>query len=152
MATLKPQHKEFIVKRLACFEKPAEIKTRVEERFQVDVTLSQLSFYNPENTQGSQQLAKKWKQLHRETRKKFIEGAIEVPISHKMYRLQQLQKLYDKYFDMRNYGGCERVLEQAAKEMGGSYGSVMDKMAEMDDGDVNFYTQISQKIVQMNQK
>lgn len=152
MATLKPQHKEFIVKKLATFEKPSEVVSRVKEEYSVEVSRQQINYYNPESTQGSRQLSSKWKQLFSRTREKFIEGAIQVPINHKMYRMQQLQKLYDKYWEMKNYGGCERVLEQAAKEMGGAYGSMLDKMAEMGDGQVNFYTQVNQKILQLNQK
>lgn len=153
MATLKPKHKEFIVKELACYEQPAEIQTKVQDKYQVEVTLSQLAFYNPENTQGSRQLSRKWKAMFNETREKFLEGAIDVPIANKMVRMRRLEKLWDAYYEMGNYGGCERVLEQAAKQMNGAYGPMNEMLADkMADGQVNFYQQINQKIVQMNQK
>lgn len=153
MATLKPKHKSFIVKQIACYEKPVEIKDKVQEKYQVEVTLSQLAFYNPENTQGGQQLSRKWKAMFNETREKFLEGSIDVPIANKMVRLQRLEKLWDVYYEMGNYGGCERVLEQAAKQMNGAYGPMKEMLADkMGDGNVNFYQQINNKIVQLNQK
>ncbi len=124
MATLKNNHKSFIVKELACFTTPSEIAGRVQEEYGVTVTLSQLSFYNPENAQACYQLSEKWRHLFQETRDDFIEGIIQIPIVHKQYRLSQLQKNYEMLYERGEYIQAVKVLEQAAKEMGGVYGDI----------------------------
>lgn len=121
MATLSNKHKAFIVRELAHFEKPTDIQEEFNERFNVEVSLSQISYYNPNNAQGSRQLAQDWKELFNESRRKFIEGINEEPIAHKRYRLKKLQKAAEKFENMKNYKGVAEILEQAAKEVGGAY-------------------------------
>ena len=148
MATLKNHHKEFIVKELACFNTPSKIAKRLQEECGVTATLSQLSFYNPENTQARSQLSDKWRDLFNETREQFIEGVIEIPIVHRQYRLSQLQQLYDKLKERGEIIKALKVLEQAAKETGGMYGDI-ETLTEQrkKEKKEDFYQKLNQKII-----
>jgi len=147
MATLKNNHKSLIVKELACFTTPSEIAKQLQEEFGVTVTLSQLSFYNPENTQGRYELSEKWRHLFHQTRDDFIEGIIEIPIVHKRYRLSELQKIYDTLYERGEYMQAVKVLEQAAKEMGGVYGDVQSMTeSQRQEKKRNFYQEVNEKI------
>lgn len=121
MATLDSKHKRFIVRGLAHFKTPTEIKEEFEDAFSVEVSLPQIAYYNPNGAQGSEQLAQKWKDLFTESRKAYIEGINEVPIAHDRYRLEELQNALEKYKRMKNFKGVAEVLEQAAKEVGGAF-------------------------------
>ncbi|MEX2605509.1 MAG: DUF2280 domain-containing protein [Gracilimonas sp.] len=121
MATLNEKHKSFIVMSLACYDPPTKVKGLVQERFGVEVSLSQLAYYNPKSIQGSEQLAGKWKKLFEETREKFLTEITEVPISQKVYRLKILQENLQNLERIKNYKGMNECLEQAAKEVGGAF-------------------------------
>ena len=147
MATLKNHHKEYIVKRLACFDSPSEIAKQLKELFEIDVSLSQLSYYNPENTQACAQLSEKWRHLFQKTREEFIDGAIEIPIVHRQYRLSQLQQLYDELKERGEIMKALKVLEQAAKETGGMYGDIeaLNEQRKREKKE-DFYQRLNQKI------
>ncbi|MBD3616655.1 MAG: DUF2280 domain-containing protein [Gracilimonas sp.] len=121
MATLNEKHKSFIVMSLACYEPPVKVQEVVQERFGVEVSLSQLTYYNPKSLQGSDQLAQKWKDLFDETRRRFLEEITDIPISQKVYRLKKLQENLDNFERIKNYKGINECLEQAAKEVGGAF-------------------------------
>lgn len=121
MATLNEKHKSFIVMSLACYESPVKLQEVVQERFGVEVSRSQLAYYNPKSIQGSDQLAQKWKDLFDETRGRFLEEIAEIAISQRAYRLKKLQETLDNFERMKNYKGVNECLEQAAKEMGGAF-------------------------------
>lgn len=106
---------------LACYEPPTKVKGLVQERFGVEVSLSQLAYYNPKSIQGSEQLAEKWKAMFEETREKFLNEITEVPISQKVYRLKVLQDNLQNFERIKNYKGMNECLEQAAKEVGGAF-------------------------------
>ena len=148
MATLKKHHKEYIVKQLACFDSPSEVAKQLKELYGVDVSLSQLSYYNPENTQACAQLSEKWRHLFHKTREEFIDGVIEIPIVHRQYRLLQLQKIYDELMERGDYMDALKVLEQAAKEAGGMYGDI-EALTEQrkKEKKEDFYQKINQKII-----
>lgn len=153
MATLKSQHKEFIVKRLACFKKPHEVIDDVKEEFGVEVSRQQVGFYNPETKNGGRELSEEWKQLFRHTRDQFMDEAVKHPIAHKGYRLGILQKELDDLMSRPsvNYILVNNVLEQAAKEMGGVYeGKVSDDGKKPDNG-ITLIQQVNQ-IIQNNRK
>lgn len=136
MATLEKKHKKFIITQLACYEPPSEVIKELREKFGVEVSGSQIAYYDPTNAQGSG-LAKKWKKLFHKTREKFIDGTVDIAITHKMYRLKLLDEMAIKLKRMKNYKGVAEMLEQAAKEMGDSYTnkkehSIQGKLANID--------------------
>ncbi|MAL18997.1 MAG: hypothetical protein CL670_04845 [Balneola sp.] len=121
MATLSEKHKSFIVMHLACYETPSKVREAVKENFGTEVSLPQLSYYNPRAIQASSQLAEKWVDLFNETRSRYIEDVTDIPVSQKVYRLKRLQENLDNFAKVRNYKGVNECLEQAAKEMGGAF-------------------------------
>ncbi|WP_111860602.1 DUF2280 domain-containing protein [Acinetobacter sp. CFCC 10889] len=117
MAALKEPVKIFIVQSLACRDTPQEVVESVKQEFGVDVTRSQCQSYDPTKYSG-RNLSEKYVDLFNETRKKFDDGLINIPIANKHYRLRQ----YQKYLDIsRNVKTKMKLLEQAAKDSGGQY-------------------------------
>lgn len=121
MAALTETQKRFVVERLACFETPAQIKKAIQETFGVDVSASQVCFYDPNSAQGSKELSKELKALFFQTRERFITDEAAVAVSHRTYRLRRLQKLLDDEKIAKNPAMVMDLLEQAAKEVGGMY-------------------------------
>ncbi|MFC3171279.1 DUF2280 domain-containing protein [Acinetobacter vivianii] len=116
MAALKEPVKIFIVQSLACRDTPQEVVESVKQEFGVDVTRSQCQSYDPTKYSG-RNLSVKYVDLFNETRKKFDDGLIDIPIANKHYRLRQYQ-----YLDIsRNVKTKMKLLEQAAKDSGGQY-------------------------------
>lgn len=121
MASLANKHKSFIVIRLACYDSSTEIQEEFMNSFGFTPSLTQISYYNPKNAQGSKQLAQKWKDLFDETRLKFKEEIQDIPIANQAYRLKKLQRNMESLERMRNYKAANETIEQAAKEMGGAF-------------------------------
>lgn len=121
MATLKKNHKSFIVIRLACYDSPSDIQEAFQENFNFKVSASQISYYNPSSVQGNAQLAQKWKDLFNETRKRFKKEVQDIPIANQAFRLKKLQRNMEQLERMKNYKGANETIEQAAKEVGGAY-------------------------------
>ncbi|QHH95428.1 DUF2280 domain-containing protein [Acinetobacter gyllenbergii] len=117
MAALKEPVKIFIVQALACRDTPQEVAFLVKQEFGVDIDRMQCASYDPTKVAG-RNLSKKFKDLFEVTRKKFDKGLIDIPISNKHYRMKQYDKLLS---NTKNTATKLKILEQAAKEMGGQY-------------------------------
>ena len=85
MAALKEPVKIFIVQSLACRDTPQEVADLVKQEFGVEVDRMQCSSYDPTKAAGKN-LSKKFKDLFNETRKKFDEGLIDIPMSIRLLR------------------------------------------------------------------
>jgi hypothetical protein len=120
MATLNGAIKVFIVERLACFDTPTEVQKAVKQAFKVEVSLQQLTAYNPKLAAG-QRLRQDLKDVFEATRKKFLDDTSDIPIASKAYRLRVLDKLLDKVIEQGNVGLAPQLLEQAAKEQGDAF-------------------------------
>ncbi|WP_103019386.1 DUF2280 domain-containing protein [Salinibacter altiplanensis] len=120
MATLKSRHKRLIVKRLAVFDRPSDVQDEVRERFGLEVDSPQLAHYDPTTRKG-QGLAQGLTALFHKTRERFLDEYTETAIQHKAVRLRRLERIANKFSQMRNYVAEMDALEQAAKEMGGAY-------------------------------
>lgn len=122
MARLTEDQKVFIVGRLACFHDQAEVAAEARDVFGIDVDRRQVHFYDP--TAPASRTPKKWVELFDATRAAYLKARAEVGISHKRYRLEQLQRMYDRAMRMGPFGNIPlalSILEQAAKEDGGMY-------------------------------
>ncbi|EPW4223743.1 DUF2280 domain-containing protein [Acinetobacter baumannii] len=117
MAALKEPVKIFIVQALACRDTPQEVVEQVKQEFGVDISRSQCECYDPTKYSG-RNLSKKFVELFESTREKFDEGLIDIPIANKYYRLKQYQRQLDR---TRNVKTALKILEQAAKDIGGLY-------------------------------
>jgi len=120
MATLKDNHKEFIINQLACYRSPSEVQELVRINYDLEVSTSQIAYYDPD-TVRSGNLSEKWRRMHRSTRNDYLEEASKVPIFHKAYRLQEMQQNYNKVKKSGNISLAQQILVEAAKEAGGVY-------------------------------
>lgn len=118
MAALKEPVKIFIVQALACRDTPQEVAELVKQEFNIEIDRRQCENYDPTKYAG-RNLGKKLADLFNQTRKKFDEGLIDIPIASKYYRLKQYQKHLEK--NARNTVMSLKILEQAAKDLGGQF-------------------------------
>ncbi|GAA0907637.1 DUF2280 domain-containing protein [Rothia nasimurium] len=120
MANLNNEVKAYIVQALACFDTPSQVATSVREEFGIEVTRQQCEAHDP-NKRAGRDLAKRWRILFDDTRKRFREETAEIPIANRAYRLRALGRLAEKAEGMRNLPLTAQLLEQAAKEVGDVY-------------------------------
>src|SRR5690606_23073396 len=92
MARLNDAQKRYIVQALACYDTPAQVAEAVKEEFGLDVHRAQVAQYDPTKVSG-QDLAKKWRDLFEETRKRFRAEVAEIPIADQAYRMRQLHRM-----------------------------------------------------------
>lgn len=117
MATLKEPVKIFIVQALACRDTPQEVVDLVKQEFGIEINRMQCASYDPTKVAGKN-LSKKFRELFEDTRKKFDDGLIDIPIANKHYRLKQYEKLLQK---TKNTVMALKIMEQAAKDSGGQF-------------------------------
>ena len=128
MATLKEPVKIFIVQALACRDTPQEVAEAVKQEFKIELDRRQCASYDPTKPAG-QNLSKKFVQLFEETRKKFDEGLIDIPIANKHFRLKQYQKQLER--NAKNTVMSLKILEQAAKDVGGQFTNKTEVTSEV---------------------
>lgn len=145
MARLNSTHKRFILERLARYDRPSEIQASIKETYGVDVTLPQLGHYDPETVQG-QELAKKWKKLFYELRKRFLENLDSIPANHEAYRLNELQKLYDHPHVQRNPKMRLEILVEIEKIKGQMYTN-RHKMEHIGEGGGPIEVNVNRRII-----
>jgi hypothetical protein len=119
MAKLTEPQKLFIVKALACFDTPTRIASAVRDEFDLEITRFQAAEYDPTTIRG-RGISKKLKAVFEETRKTFLTELGELPIANQAYRLRTLQRMLIKSESQGNIALAARLLEQAAKEVGGA--------------------------------
>ncbi|EOG3539307.1 DUF2280 domain-containing protein, partial [Acinetobacter baumannii] len=117
MAALKEPVKIFIVQSLACRDTPQEVVENVKQEFDVEISRSQCQAYDPTKYSG-RNLSQKYVELFEKTREEFDKGLIDIPIASKYYRLKQYQKQLER---TRNVKTALKILEQAAKDIGGQF-------------------------------
>ena len=118
MAALKEPVKIFIVQALACRDTPQEVAELVSQEFGVKIDRVQCSTYDPTKQRGKN-LSKKFVDLFYETREKFDEGLIDIPIAQKFYRMRQYQRHLEK--NARNTVMSLNIMKQAAQDLGGQF-------------------------------
>lgn len=134
MATLSNDVKAFIVQALACFDTPSQVASAVKEEFGIEVSRQQCESHDPTKYAG-RDLAKRWRVLFEDTRKRFREETADIPIANRAHRLRTLGCLAEKAEGMRNLALTAQLLEQAAKEVGDFYVNRQTK-AEMPHDDL----------------
>ncbi|MEG1531460.1 MAG: DUF2280 domain-containing protein [Lactococcus sp.] len=117
MAALKEPVKIFIVQALACRDTPQQVVDHVKQEFDLVISRSQCQSYDPTKYSG-RNLSEKFVKLFNETREKFDDGLIDIPIANKHYRMRQYDKLLNK---AKNIPMSLRIMEQAAKDSGGLF-------------------------------
>lgn len=120
MATLNNTVQAFIVQGLARYKTPQEMADAVKNEFGIDVKRQQIETYDPTKVAG-RNLAKKWKDLFEECRKKFNEDISAIPISNLAFRLQMLNDMAIDAYRSKNRVLTADLLKQAAEDVGGKY-------------------------------
>lgn len=135
MARLTEEQKTFIVSQFACFERPLEISRQFKARFGLELPLPQIDNYNFDHTHADARSFDKWQPLWDSVRANYLAGTAGIAISHAAFRLRKLDEMFEIAYRNRNYKTAAALLEQAAKETGGGYGS--RRGAEAKDDDAN---------------
>ncbi|NPD17582.1 DUF2280 domain-containing protein [Xinfangfangia sp. D13-10-4-6] len=117
---LSDEVKTYIVQALACFDPPSVVVASVKQDFGQVVSRQAVEGYDP-NKRAGRNLSKRWRAIFEETRKTFLEDTATIGISHRAVRLRALQRMADKSEGQGNMVLASSLLEQAAKEVGGSY-------------------------------
>lgn len=116
MVKLTDEVKTEIVQRLARYEGYSNIARAVSIKFGVTVTRFQVRTYDP--TKPTFAAGEKWRIIFVEARRKYCQEIEAIPISHKAFRLNQLQWVLDRANRSGNLVLVNKTLEQAAKEVG----------------------------------
>jgi hypothetical protein len=118
MPILNDEIKEFIVKRIACYETPSRIAAAVRVNFGIDIDRRQVFEYNPA---GSRPPAQRWIDLHAATRAQFLRDTAEIGVAQKAIRLRMLDRFAQMAEESNHPDKAAKFLEQAARECGGFY-------------------------------
>jgi hypothetical protein len=121
MAELTEWQKHEIVSMLACFCEPKSTIAHFRSAHGIDLDHKQVGRYDPHRTYYER--GEKWRAIFEAQGTKFLSDVAAVPISHLGYRLNILQEGIDAARYESNWRLVARLLEQAAKEMGGLYTS-----------------------------
>ena len=119
MRRLTQAVKRRIVEHLACYQADAAVVTLIAEEFGVTLTPRHVRVYDPTSLQfaGSQ----RWADYYQLVRKRCAQEVGGIAISHKAYRLAQLQKLFEIALNRGDCRQASSLLEQAAKEVENLY-------------------------------
>lgn len=120
MAVLQNEVKAFIVQALACFDTPSQVVEAVQKEYGVTITRQQVETHDPTKTSGKC-LAKRWVTLFEDTRKRFRDDTADIPIANRAFRLRALGRMAERAESVKNLALAAQILEQAAKETGGTY-------------------------------
>lgn len=131
MHKLNGNHKAFIVRCLACFMGPSEVVEAVKEQFDLTISRQQAQSFDPTKAGGTR-LGQPLRDLFAATREEYVGSTYNIGISHLAYRLTRLQDLLDRAEEAGNYALCVKILEVAAKEMGGWYVRRRDVQGKVD--------------------
>jgi hypothetical protein len=115
---LNDEIKEFIVKRLACYETPSRVAAAVRLDFGIDIDRRRIFDYDPK---GSRPPAQRWIDLHAATRARFLRDVAEIGVAQKVIRLRALDRFAEMAEDNHRHDKAAKYLEQAARECGGFY-------------------------------
>jgi hypothetical protein len=111
-----------IIQYFACWTPAETIALKISEEFEIDLRPFQLYPYDPDRPVGKD-LPEELINLHQEYRAKYRETIGDIPIANQVYRLHELQRMYDKATSEVNPNPnlALKAMEAAAKETGGVY-------------------------------
>lgn len=112
--------KTFVVQRLACWDTPSQVSKAVKDEFGIDLPRQNIHRYDPTVKAGSD-LSAKLRTLFETTREAFTTETASIGIAHKAVRLRRLDRMATVLEERGNILGAAQLLEQAAKEAGGSF-------------------------------
>ncbi len=117
---LNDREKRFRVQCLAEFHTPSEAAKAFSAEYGREVDPRSVEHYDPTKLHGAS-LAKHLKDVFKAHRADYVKNSAKhVPLANKTVRLRELSDTARKFKLQGNHVGYTRVLEQIAKEVGGS--------------------------------
>ncbi|WP_414604667.1 DUF2280 domain-containing protein [Stenotrophomonas sp. AR029] len=92
MAALSSDIKAFIVQSLACFDTPSQVVEAVKAQYGVEISRQQAETHDPTKFAG-RDLGAKWVTLFHESRARFKEETVNIPIANRAFRLRALDRM-----------------------------------------------------------
>lgn len=123
MARLKKEEKIYIVRSLAVFNTPKQTADLIQQDLKIEVSPQQCESYDPTKRSG-QNLSSELKTEFEATRKAFLNTPQNIPIANLSVRLQHYQHILERVG--KNSVLAMKVLEQAAKDVGGQFTNKQD--------------------------
>lgn len=121
MNELSDEVKDYIVKELALYRRPAQVVAGVKAFFDLTVDRRHVQHYDPTKGAALKRLGPRWVNLFHETRSRFDAETAAIPIAKQSYRLAMLQRMAEAAEEKQQFETAARILEQVAKERGGVY-------------------------------
>lgn len=113
----------FICQRIGVGDTPKSIVEQVKAEFGIDVARQTIEGYDPEKMdRRGKPIKDKWRLIVEETRASYAKGVAEVPIMHKLIRLERWERLYNAAIERGNLPMAADFLDRAAKEAHDFYG------------------------------
>ena len=122
--------KRAIVQAVACFDTPSDVAKAIGEEFGLTVSRQAVERYDPTKRAGAT-LSAELRAIFDATRVRFLAETAAISVSHRSVRLRRLQRMVDKAESMGAMALAAKLLEQAAREMGGTF---TNKLAVSGDG------------------
>jgi len=117
---LTERQKVFLVQRFALFDSPKLAADALEKEHGVRITRQSAERYDPGTRAGSK-MAPHLRAVFDATRKAFLASLDDIAISHLAVRLRRLDRMQVAAEERGNYVLAAALIEQAAKEIGGSF-------------------------------
>lgn len=121
----------FILKRLAEFETIPAIIAAYRAEYGETITHAIIRHYDPKDF-APNSYAKANANLFHQIRQKMIDNLERIPIANRVYRVQELQRIYGEAQENGDHATAMRAMETAAKEVGGIYTNVRRLDARME--------------------
>jgi hypothetical protein len=118
-STLTAEQKLLIVHRLAHWVPPSTVQDELRERYGIDVPFTTIAYYDA--TGADTDLAKKWRDVFRQTRERYLDDMGDVAIAHRKMRIKELLALYEIDKKRGATMSAAQHLKQIAQEMGGQF-------------------------------
>jgi hypothetical protein len=122
MPKLEREHQVYIVHQLARFKSPTRVAKLVKETFDIEVERQHVEHYDPTKHAG-QDLSKEFVDLFNEQRAQYTKDLNSNSVFHQKVRMDILEEMIEAERSKAtpNKTLISKLLEQAAKEAGGSY-------------------------------
>lgn len=114
------EQKRFIVESLAAYCPPSEVARALKQRDGFQMSPQAIECYDPTKRAG-RGLSEEWREVFDRARMKYIEQIGNIGIAHRVYRLEKLDEAVHELRERGAYMQMMKLLEIAAKEMGGYY-------------------------------
>lgn len=114
---LNSEQKHFIVAQLAAYVRIPEIIDEFEKTYGIRLERNNVQRYDPTKS-WNRDLGAAMTALFFKIRKDYEEGLLQMhPISKRVYRIDQLGKMFESAYDKKNHPLALQIIKQAADEM-----------------------------------